>query len=89
VIEGHVGKGDEAFITEYATKTLLRSDLELVPWMVGITSSEGGFFQKSEATYLRQITNKLLVLWNYIFPLSLLQRQLLDPVFHEVNQLQI
>ena len=48
IVENHVGEGDEPFLTEYPTNILLRKDLELVPWMVGLTSVEGaimhGFF---------------------------------------------
>ena len=41
VIENHQGEGDEAFLTDYPKNILLSKDLELVPWMVGLTSSEG------------------------------------------------
>jgi hypothetical protein len=41
VIEYHVGEGDEAFLTDYPKNVLLSKDLELVPWMVGLTSSDG------------------------------------------------
>jgi hypothetical protein len=41
VVENHQG-GDEAFLLDYPKNILLSKDLELVPWMVGLTSSEGG-----------------------------------------------
>jgi hypothetical protein len=41
VVENHLGEGDEAFLTDYPKNILLSKDLELVPWMVGITSSDG------------------------------------------------
>lgn len=44
VIETQVGEGDEIFIGDYPMKILLSGDLGLVPWMVGITSREGGLF---------------------------------------------
>jgi hypothetical protein len=48
VVENHLGKGDKAFLTDYPKNILLSKDLELVPWMVGITSKDGalmtGFF---------------------------------------------
>jgi hypothetical protein len=44
VVENQVGEGDEAFLTEYPKQILLSQDLDLVPWMVGLTSREGGFF---------------------------------------------
>jgi hypothetical protein len=40
IIENHVMEGDEAFLTEYPKNILLSKDLELVPWMVGLTSSD-------------------------------------------------
>ncbi|XP_023726680.1 esterase E4 isoform X2 [Cryptotermes secundus] len=46
VIETQVGEGDEVFINDYPMKMLLSDDLELVPWMVGITSREGGILSK-------------------------------------------
>jgi hypothetical protein len=51
VIETKVGEGDEVFISDYPMKVLLSGDLELVPWMVGITSREGGILSKSEAIF--------------------------------------
>ena len=41
VVENHLGEGDEAFLTDYPKNILLSKDLELVPWMVGLTSGEG------------------------------------------------
>jgi hypothetical protein len=51
VIETQVGEGDEVFISDYPMKILLSDDLELVPWMVGVTSREGGILSKSEAIF--------------------------------------
>jgi hypothetical protein len=51
VIETHVGEGDEIFISDYPNKILVSGDLELVPWMLGITSREGGLLSKSEAIF--------------------------------------
>jgi hypothetical protein len=50
-----VGEGDEVFINDYPMKILLSGDLELMPWMVGITSREGGLFLNSEKIYLHTI----------------------------------
>jgi hypothetical protein len=44
VVENHLGEGDEAFLTDYPKNILLSKDLELVPWMVGLTSSDGALF---------------------------------------------
>jgi hypothetical protein len=44
VVENHVGEEDEAFLTDYPKNILLSKDLELVPWMVGLTSSDGVYF---------------------------------------------
>jgi hypothetical protein len=41
VAENHLGEGDEAFLTDYPKNILLGKDLELVPWMVGVTSNDG------------------------------------------------
>jgi len=41
VVENHLVEGDEAFLTDYPKNILLSKDLELVPWMVGLTSSDG------------------------------------------------
>jgi len=41
VVEKHLGKGHEAFLTDYPKNILLSKDLELVPWLVGLTSSDG------------------------------------------------
>jgi len=47
VVENHLGEGDEAFLTDYPTNILLTKDLELVPWMVGLTSSDGALMTAS------------------------------------------
>ena len=62
VVENHVGKGDVAFLTDYPKNILLSKDLELVPWMVGLTSSDGAImtaflpdsFQAGETKLLLQ-----------------------------------
>jgi hypothetical protein len=41
VVENHLGEGDEAFLNDYPKNILLSTDLELVPWMVGFTTSDG------------------------------------------------
>jgi hypothetical protein len=41
VVENHLGEGGEAFLTDYPKNILLSKDLELVPWIVGLTSSDG------------------------------------------------
>ena len=41
VVENHLGKGQQAFLTDYPKNILLSDDLELVPWLVGLTSSDG------------------------------------------------
>ena len=41
VVENDLGEGDEAFLTDYPRNILLSKDIELVPWMVGLTSSDG------------------------------------------------
>jgi hypothetical protein len=43
VVENEVGEGDEAFLTDYPKNILLSEDLELVPWLVGFTSSDGAY----------------------------------------------
>jgi hypothetical protein len=43
VVENEVGEGDKAFLTDYPKNILISEDLELVPWMVGLTSSDGAF----------------------------------------------
>jgi hypothetical protein len=45
VVENHLGEGDEAFLTNYPKNILLSKDIELVPWMVGLTSSDGALLQ--------------------------------------------
>ena len=60
VVENQVGEGDEAFLTDYPKNILLSKDLELVPWIVGLTSSDGAlmtaylpdFFQAGETKLL-------------------------------------
>ena len=62
IIENHVGEGEEAFLTDYPKNILLNKDLELVPWMVGLTSSDGALmtaflpdlFQAGETKFLYQ-----------------------------------
>jgi hypothetical protein len=55
VIEKQVGEVDELFISDYPMKILLSGDLEPVPWMVGITSREGGLFPICETIILHKI----------------------------------
>ena len=47
IVENHVGEGDEAFLTDYPHNILLSKDLEFVPWMVGLTSSDGALMTPS------------------------------------------
>jgi hypothetical protein len=54
VIETQVEEGDEVFISDYPMKILTNGDLQLVPWMVGITSKEGGLFPPCKTTGLKQ-----------------------------------
>jgi len=44
VVENEVGEGDEAFLTDFPKNILRSKDLELVPWMVGLTTSDGALF---------------------------------------------
>jgi hypothetical protein len=44
VVENNTAVGDEPFLTDYPKNILLSEDLELVPWMVGLTSSDEAFF---------------------------------------------
>jgi hypothetical protein len=44
VVENYLGERDEAFLPDDPKNILLSKDLELVPWMVGLTTSEGAFF---------------------------------------------
>jgi hypothetical protein len=44
VVEKYLGEEDEAFLTDHPKNILLSKDLELVPWMVGLTSSDGALF---------------------------------------------
>jgi hypothetical protein len=43
VVENQQLEGEEAFLTDYPKNILLNKDPELVPWMVGLTSSDGAF----------------------------------------------
>jgi hypothetical protein len=43
VVENHLGEEDKAFLTDYPKNILLSKELELVHWMVGLTSSDGAF----------------------------------------------
>jgi hypothetical protein len=63
VVENKRGEGDEAFLTDYPKNILLSEDLELVPWLVGVTSSDGAyciaffpdfFLQEGEPKFLHQ-----------------------------------
>jgi len=62
VIENHLGEGEETFLTDYPKNILLSKELELVPWMVGLTSSDGAlmtaffphFSQAGETELLHQ-----------------------------------
>jgi len=47
VVENHVGEGDEAFLPDYPKNILLSKGRELVPWMVGLTSSDGALMTAS------------------------------------------
>jgi hypothetical protein len=51
VIETKVGEGDKIFIDDYPMKIFVRGDLSLVPWMVGLTSREGGLFPICETKH--------------------------------------
>jgi hypothetical protein len=73
VVENHLGEGDQVFLTDYPKNILLSKDLELVPWMVGITTSEAAIsaalfpeiFLAGEAkTVTSKTSNKLLPSWN-------------------------
>ena len=52
VVENHVGEGDEAFLTDYPKNILLNKDIELVPWMVGLTSSDGALMTAYFVSFL-------------------------------------
>jgi hypothetical protein len=62
VVENHLGEGDEVFLTDYPKNIMLSKNLELVPWMVGLTSSDGtlmtasfpGLFQAGETKLLHK-----------------------------------
>jgi len=53
VVENHLGEGDEAFLTDYPKNILLSKDLELVPWMVGFTSSDGAILSAFFPDFLK------------------------------------
>ncbi|XP_069696448.1 esterase FE4-like isoform X2 [Periplaneta americana] len=56
VVEKDVGEGDEAFIPVEPLKYLLTTkDVDLVPWIVGMTSGEGAF-------YIANIFNKRVLI---------------------------
>jgi hypothetical protein len=59
VVENFLGEGDEAFLPDYPKNILLSKDLELVPWMVGLTSSEGGLLAAYSPDLLQAGKTKL------------------------------
>jgi hypothetical protein len=59
-LENHLGEGDEAFLTGYPKNILLSKDLELVPWMVGLTSSDGALMTAFFPDFSRAGETKLL-----------------------------
>jgi len=59
VVENHLGEGDEAFLTDYPKNILLSKDLELVPWMVGLTSSDGAIMTAFFPDYFQAGETKL------------------------------
>jgi len=61
VVENHVGDGDEAFLTDYPKNILLNKDLELVPWMVGSTSSDGALMTTSLPDLSQEGETKLYI----------------------------
>jgi hypothetical protein len=60
VIENHVGEEEEAFLTDHPKNILLSKDLELVPWIVGLTSSDGGFLKPFFPDFSQAGETKLL-----------------------------
>jgi len=60
VVENHLGEGYEAFLTDYPKNILLSKDLELVPWMVGLTSSDGAFMAPYLPDFSQEGETKLL-----------------------------
>ena len=62
VVENHLGEGDEAFLTDYPKNILLSEDLELVPWMVGLTSSDGALMTTHLPDFSQAGETKLLYL---------------------------
>jgi hypothetical protein len=47
IVENHLGEEDEVILTDYPKNILLSKDLELVPWMVGLTSRDGALMAAS------------------------------------------
>jgi hypothetical protein len=76
VIETQVGEGDDAFISDYPKRILLSGDLELVPWMVGITSREGGLFPTCETIFLHKTNYYIFLIMESNFS-SLLKRHVI------------
>jgi hypothetical protein len=71
VVENQPGEGDKAFLTDYPKNILLRKDLELVPWMVGLTSSDGALFSAfvpnfSQAGETKLVHQKHLINFFYL-----------------------
>jgi hypothetical protein len=65
VVENHQGE-DEVFLTDYPKNILLSKDLELVPWMVGLTSSDGAILpaflpDSSQAGDTKLLNHKRLI----------------------------
>jgi len=60
VVEKQLGEGDEAFLTDYPKNILLSKDLQLVPWMVGLTSSDGAILPVFLPDYSQAGETKLL-----------------------------
>ena len=60
VVENDLGEGDEAFLTDYPKNILRSKDLQLVPWMVGLTSSDGGIMTAFHPAFTQAGETKLL-----------------------------
>jgi len=60
VVENHMGEEDEAFLSDYPKNILLSKDLEFVPWMVGLTSSDGALITFLLPNYSQAGETKLL-----------------------------
>jgi len=60
VVENYLGEGDEAFLTDNPKNILLSKDLELVPWMVGLTSSDGAIMTAFFPDYSQAGETKIL-----------------------------